>query len=421
MTASDSTTRPYDEIDLSSRDFWAGTSAERERAFAVLRAERPVSWHAPAESLSFVPRDPADQGYWAVTRHADIVEVSRRNDVFVSSDGVLFDTFPQDVLEASMSILAMDPPKHTKIRKLVSAAFTPKQVKRIQDLIEANAKAIVQKLAAAGSGADFVALCAARLPILTLSYMVGIPEEEHDKVAEAAEALLSTGDPVFLAGRNPMAVLYEGQAYLRGLALDLAEKRRHKPEDDLMTNMVQAEVDGETLTNEEIAAFFILLCVAGNDTTRQTTSHTLKALTDHPGQRAWLMEDYEGRINQAMEEFVRWASPVMTFRRTAVADVELGGQTIKAGEKVVMFYSSGNWDTEVFTDPSRYDLSRPENPHVSFGGGGAHYCLGNQVAKAQLKAIFRELLTQLPDIKAGEPELLTSNLIHGVRVMPCYF
>ncbi|MFJ8111659.1 cytochrome P450 [Streptomyces sp. NPDC096132] len=421
MTIDDSMTRPYDEIDLSSRDFWSTTAAERERAFAVLRAERPVSWHAPAESLSFVPRDPNDRGYWAVTRHADIVEVSRRNDVFVSSDGVLFDTFPQDVLEASMSILAMDPPKHTKIRKLVSAAFTPKQVKRIQDLIEANAKAIVQKLAATGSGADFVAHCAARLPILTLSYMVGIPEEEHDKVAEAAEALLSTGDPVFLAGRNPVAVLYEGQAYLRELALDLAGKRRHQPEEDLMTNMVQAEVDGETLTNEEIAAFFILLCVAGNDTTRQTTSHTLKALTDHPGQRAWLMEDYEGRINQAMEEFVRWAGPVMTFRRTAVADVELGGRQIRAGEKVVMFYSSGNWDTEVFTDPSRYDLSRAENPHVSFGGGGAHYCLGNQVAKAQLKALFRELLTQLPDIKAGEPELLTSNLIHGVRAMPCYF
>ncbi|MFG1667799.1 cytochrome P450 [Streptomyces sp. Y7] len=421
MTATTTRTRPYDEIDLSSRDFWSSTAAERERSFAVLRARRPVSWHAPAESLSLMPRDPDDHGYWAVTRHADIVEVSRRNDVFISGDGVLFDTFPQEVLEASMSFLAMDPPKHTKIRKLVSAAFTPKQVKRIQRLIDTGAQTVVRILAAARSGADFVALCAARLPILTLSYMVGIPEAEHDEVAEAAEALLSTGDPVFLAGRDPLAVLHEGQAYLRELALELAAKRRSAPAEDLMTNLVQAEVDGDTLTDDEIAAVFVLLVVAGNDTTRQSTSHALKALTDHPEQRAWLAADFEGRIGSAVEEFVRWATPITTFRRTATADVDLGGQRILAGEKVVMLYASGNWDTEVFTAPDTFDLSRDPNPHLGFGGGGTHYCLGNQVAKAQLRALYRELLTQLPGIEAGEPELLTSNFLHGVRAMPCHF
>jgi cytochrome P450 len=188
-----------------------------------------------------------------------------------------------------------------------------------------------------------------------------------------------------------------------------------------MTNLVQAEVDGERLTNEEIGAFFVLLSVAGNDTTRQTTSHVLKALTDFPEQREWLMADFHARIGTAVEEFVRWASPVMTFRRTAVADFEMSGQQISAGEKVVMFYPAGNWDTNVFANPDTFDLGRDPNPHVAFGGGGTHFCLGSQLAKTQLKAIFRELLHQLPDIQAGEPHYLAGNFIHAIRTMPCTF
>jgi cytochrome P450 len=240
-------------------------------------------------------------------------------------------------------------------------------------------------------------------------------------VLENAEALVSAVDPVYLGGRNTMAVMFEASAILHQIATALAAERRTDPRDDLMTNLVQAEVDGCRLTDAEIAAFFVLLAVAGNDTTRQTTSHALKALTDFPAQREWLLADFDGRISSAVEEFVRWSSPVMTFRRTAVVDTELGGQAISAGDKVVMFYPSGNWDTEVFVDPDSFDLSRHPNPHVGFGGGGVHYCLGANVARAQLRALFRELLTQLPDIHAGEPDLLAGNFIHAVRAMPCTF
>ncbi|QYN20750.1 cytochrome P450 [Amycolatopsis sp. DSM 110486] len=409
----------YDEIDLSSRAFWSTRAADRERSFAALRQERPVSWHRPVEDA--LMEDPEDPGYWAVVRHADIVEVSRRNDVFVSGQGVMFENIPEEMLEASQSFLAMDPPRHTKIRKLVSAAFTPKQVRRIEEQIKANAADIVRELAEAGSGADFVRQCSGQLPIRTLSDMVGIPQAHRESVAHAADASVSWADPVYLAGRDPIDMIFEAQMTLHGVAFEMAEHRRAHPAEDLMTNLVQAEVDGERLTDEEIAAFFVLLSVAGNDTTRQTTSHTLRALTDFPEQREWLMADFDGRIGSALEEFVRWASPVMTFRRTAVADFELGGQRISTGEKVVMFYASGNFDPEVFDEPGRFDLSRSPNPHVSFGGGGAHFCLGNQVAKAQLRALFGELLRTLPTITAGEPDYLAGNFVHAVRAMPCHF
>ncbi|OBI17626.1 MULTISPECIES: cytochrome P450 [unclassified Mycobacterium] len=422
MTGTSGAERPgraYDPIDLSSRAFWSTTAADRERAFAVLRAERPVSWHPPVED-ALMP-DPQDPGYWAVTRRADIVSASRNNEVFLSGHGVMFENIPVELLEASQSFLAMDPPRHTKLRKLVSAAFTPRQIRRIEDSIRANAKAIVEELRAAGSGADFVDHCAKQLPIRTLSDMVGIPESEREHVARAADALVSWADPVYLDGRNPLEVLVENQVYLHQIAGSLAAERRERPGDDLFSGLVNAEVDGDRLTDAEVAAFFVLLSVAANDTTRQTTSHAMRALTDFGDQRAWLVEDFDNRIGTAVEEFVRWASPVMTFRRTAATDFELGGQRIRAGEKVVMFYPSGNWDTEAFDHPERFDLSRSPNPHVGFGGGGVHFCLGAHVARAQLRAIFGELLRQLPEIQAGDPTYVAGNFIHAVRSMPCTF
>lgn len=419
MTVMAGTARPYDAIDLSSRAFWSTTAADRERAFAVLRAERPVSWHPPVEN-ALMP-DPDDAGYWAVTRRDDIVSVSRNNEVFLSGRGVMFESVPQELLEASQSFLAMDPPRHTLLRKLVSAAFTPRQVRRIEDSIRANAKRIVEELVAASSGADFVEHCAKELPIRTLSDMVGIPESERERVAHAAEAAVSWADPQSMAGRNPLEVLVENQVYLHQVAGALAAERRGNPGDDLFSGLVTAEVDGDRLTDADVAAFFVLLSVAANDTTRQTTSHALKALTDFPEQRAWLMEDFDNRVGTAVEEFIRWATPVMTFRRTAATDFELGGQAIRAGEKVVMFYSSGNWDTDAFERPDRFDLSRSPNPHLGFGGGGVHFCLGAHVARAQLRAIVGELLRQLPDIQAGEPSYVAGNFIHAIRSMPCTF
>jgi len=411
--------RPYDPIDLSSRAFWSTTAADREKTFAVLRAERPVSWHPPVEDA--LMHDPEDRGYWAVTRHADIVAISRDSETFLSGKGVLFENVPVELLEASQSFLAMDAPRHTMLRKVVHAAFTPRQVRRIEESIKSNAHDIVAELREAGSGADFVEHCAKELPIRTLSDMVGIPESERAKVAEAADAMVSWGDEEYLAGRNALEVLMGAQMYMHQVAFALAADRRENPGDDLISSLVQAEVDGDRLTDAEVAAFFVLLSVAGNDTTRQTMSHAVKALTDFPEQRAWLEEDYEDRIGGAIEEFVRWASPVMTFRRTAAIDCQLGGQSIAAGEKVVMFYSSGNYDTEAFDAPERFDLSRKPNPHLGFGGGGRHFCLGAHVARAQLRAIFSELFAQVPTFTAGEPAFVPGNFIHGIRSMPVTF
>lgn len=419
MTTATPSTRPYDTLDLSSRAFWAQDAAGREQTFAELRRDRPVSWHRPVDdALLTVPDDP---GFWAVTRHADVVTVSRNNDVFVSGQGVLFESIPQELLEASQSFLAMDPPRHHKIRKLVSAAFTPRQVRRIDDQIKQNAEDIVRELAEAGPGVDFVEHCAKQLPVRTISDMAGIPASERDNVARAADALVSWADPVFLNGRNPLETLGEGQTYLHRIAGELIADRRKNPGDDLLTSLVQAEVDGERLSDFEIGAFFVLLAVAGNDTTRQTTSHAMKALTDHPDQRAYLTEDFDNRIGVAVEEFVRWASPVMTFRRTAVAEYELGGRRILPGEKVVMFYSSANWDAEVFDRPDVFDVSRDPNPHLGFGGGGVHFCLGAHVARAQLRAVFGELLRQLPTLEVSDPALVPGNFVHAIRTMPCSF
>src|SRR5690625_152391 len=419
MVASPVVEREYDPVDLSSQAFWSMTAADRERSFAVLRAERPFSWHRPVEDSML--EDPDDPGFWAVTGPADIVEVSRANEVFLSGKGVMFENFAEGPLETTQSFLAMDPPRHTRLRKPATAAFTPRQVRRIETAIQTSAQDIVAELRAAGSGADFVEHCAKELPLRTLSAMVGIPESDRDRVAHAADALVSTNDPIYLDGRNPLEVMMENIVYLHEVAGRLAAERRGNPADDLFSSLVNAEVDGDRLTDADVAAYFVVLCVAGNDTTRQTTSHALKALTDFPDQRAWLMADFDARIGTAVEEFIRWATPVMTFRRTAAVDYVLAGQQIRAGEKVAMFYSSGNRDATVFAHPERFDLSRDPNPHVGFGGGGAHYCLGTHVARAQLRAIFGELLHQLPDIAAGEPAYLAGNFIHGIRTMACTF
>lgn len=413
------TARDYDPIDLSSRAFWATTAVDREKSFAVLRAERPVSWHRPVEDA--LMDDPEDRGFWAVTRHADIVAVSRDSDTFLSGRGVLFETVPEELLEASQSFLAMDDPRHTLIRKVVHSAFTPRQVRRIEESIQLNARAIVGEMAAAGSGSDFVTHCAKELPIRTLSDMVGIPESEREQVVTAVDSMVSWADPIFLDGRNRLEVLIGSQMYLHQVAGALAADRRANPGDDLISALVHAEVDGDRLTDAEVAAFFVLLSVAGNDTTRQTVSHAVKALTDFPAQRAWLAADFDDRIGTAVEEFVRWATPVMTFRRTAAVDCELGGRRIAAGEKVVMFYSSGNYDTDVFDRPDVLDLGRKPNPHVGFGGGGRHFCLGAHVARAQVRALVGELLTQLPDLAAGEPDYVEGNFVHAIRSLPVTF
>lgn len=431
MPAAQETTKPdtaasrdFDPTDISSHEFWAKPPAERDAVFAQLRRERPISWHRPAET-DLMP-NPDDPGFWALTRNADIVEASRKADVFSSSvefGGVMLEDVPAEVGEAAYSILAMDDPRHGRQRKLISSVFTPKRVARIEEQIKEQARRIVDALieTAGDREIDFVEQVAAQLPMWTISEMIGIEPENRKTVADAAGAMVGWNDPEFIGDGDPLQVLSTALFTLHGAARELAAKRRETPADDVMTALVQAEIEGERLTDDQIAAFFVLLCVAGNDTTRQTASHTIKALYDHPDQRELLLADYDGQIGTAVEEFVRWASPVLTFRRTAREDTEVGGQKIAAGEKVVMFYRSGNQDETVFDDPARFDITRKPNGHVGFGGGGPHFCMGSHLARTQLKALFRELLFRLDDIRVGEPEYLTGNFINGIKRLPVTF
>ena len=264
-------------------------------------------------------------------RYDDVRSLSRDPQTFRSGEGVQFADAPPEALEASQSFLAMDAPRHTKLRGLVQAAFTPRQVARIEEGIRANARRIVDEAAPLGGG-DFVELIAKRLPLITISDMIGVPDADRERVVEAADLLVTLADPEVLAGRVPVQVLGEALGTLHQFATELAAYREKNPGDDLMTALVEAEVDGERLTHAEIAAFFVLLSVAGNDTTRHTTSHGMRALTLYPDQRALLIEDLDARMPAAVEEFVRWATPVMTFRRTTTRPVELHGQPIGAGD-----------------------------------------------------------------------------------------
>jgi cytochrome P450 len=411
--------RAPDPINLSAQAFWAQPLAAREAAFAELRHERPVSWHGPPESVLLEPEE-GTGGYWAVVGYDDVRAISRDPETFCSGKGVLFDDVPEEFLEASQSFLALDAPRHTSLRRLVSAAFTPRQIDKISDEITTNARRIVDEASGLGD-CDFVEAVAKRLPMLTIWQMMGASPADHDRLTASADVLVSWNDPDVMGERDPAEAMFESILALTAAALELAEDRRLHPADDLMTALVQAEVESERLTDAEIGAFFVLLAVAGNDTTRHTTSHAMKALCDFPAERAALLDDLDGRIETAVEEFVRWATPVMDFRRTATRDTEIRGEPIAAGEKVVLFYASANRDETAFDEPDRFDVQRSPNHHVGFGGGGPHYCMGAALARLQLKALFTELLTRLPDLEVGEPEPLVGNFINGIKRMPCTF
>ena len=410
----------YDAIDLSSHSFWAKSAEERDQSFAELRKERPVSWQKPAEGSLL--DDPDDPGYWAVVAHADVATVSKAHEVFSSAPengGVMFENIPAQLLEETQSILAMDEPRHGVTRRLLGSAFNPRQIRQIEEQIRNQAKSIVTDFIDAGA-TDFVEQVAMRMPLWTISEMLGVPRDERERMVQAVDQMVGLHDPAYQgADGDPLMALLGGIATLHDVAQNLIDARRSQAEDDLMTALVQAEIEGQKLSDDDIRSYFVLLAIAGNDTTRNTTSHAMKALTDFPDQRKLLLDDFDKFIPAAIEEFIRWGTVVMTFRRTAVEDFVLNGQKISAGDKVVMFYSSANRDETVFDDPWRFDITRNPNPHVGFGGGGIHFCLGNHVARLQMRALFKEILTRVPDLEVSEPELVAGHFMNAIKRMPC--
>lgn len=415
MTAqADSRTLSYDPVSVSPLSFWAATAEEREKSFKVLRDERPLSWHPPLEGALM---EPEIDGVWALTRNEDIAYVSKNPQLFCSGQGVMNEAVPEDILHAAQSFLGMDGGQHSTLRRLISSVFTPRQVAKIADQVKNQAAAIVSDLLKTSDG-DFVEQVSKRLPMWTIYEMIGLPPELRDEAAHHADGMVSWADSDVAAGREPGEVLNESLVGLLTAGLELAEQRRSKPTSDLMSLLVQAEIDGRRLTDDELGAFFVLLSVAGNDTTRNTVTLTAMALQQFPEQKAILERDYDGSIKRAMEEFVRWASPVMTFRRTATQDTELHGKTIKQGDWVILMYSSGNRDERAFDRPGVFDITRGPNTHVGFGGGGPHFCMGAFLAKMQLESIFRELIFRAPNLRVGQPEYLTGNFVHAVKSLP---
>jgi len=409
---------PLDRIWLSDPQFWVRPVEEREGAFATLRRERPVSYHEELDTGLF-PRGP---GYWALAKHADVLLVSRQPEIFCSGRGSNIGDLPEPFLEFFGSMINMDDPRHARLRRIVSRGFTPRMIQRLEDQVQQLAAAIVDRVCEMGS-CDFVTEIAAALPLEIICNLMGIPKSEEKFVFDRTNAILGAGDPEYTSDPSRIVPdLLRAGAELARLVQDLGHYRLKHPTDDLTSALVSAEVDGERLTDAELGSFFVLLVVAGNETTRNAISHGLLALSEHPDQRALWQADFEAIAPTAVEEIVRWATPVIHFRRTATQDTEVRGQTIRAGEKVVLWYCSANRDEEVFPDPYRFDVRRSPNPHVGFGGPGPHFCLGAHLARREITVMFRELFRRMPDIRVnGRPDRLASFFINGIKHLPCEF
>ena len=407
------------EINLSDIEgFWTEPMAVREAAFETLRREDPIRFFPEAETEYLA----AGPGYYALTKHADIVAASRQADLFQSGAGTNIPDLPPEFNEFFGSMINMDDPRHARLRKLVSAGFTPRMLQRNMEDVDAAAKTIVHRLQEAGPGCDFVTTCAAWLPVKIICDMMGIPESQHEFVFDMTNIILSQGDPEFVPeGQNPLEAFLGAGAALAGLIDDIAGKADGSDGDTLTHALVNAEIDGDKLTREEIQSFFVLLCAAGNETTRNSISWGLTYLTNNPDQKALLQSDLDAHMPGAVEEIVRMASPVIHFRRTVTQDgARLSGTVFNEGDKVVLFYGSGNRDDAVFDDPYTFDITRDNTNHIGFGGPGPHFCLGAHLARRQINVLYTELLTQLPDIHAvGEPDRLRSSFINGVKHLEC--
>ena len=408
------------DIDLSDTEFWGLPLTQRQAAFAVLRAEEHPPFFAEPETPFAEP----GPGYYALVRHADVVEASRNPEVFSSGRGATsIPDLPTEFNEYFGSMINMDDPRHARRRRIVSRAFTPRMITKFEGDVQQVAATIVDDLLAGGP-CDFVEQVAARLPLTIICQLMGIPDSAYDLVLRNTNMILSGMDPDFLSEDPEQAVgqILGAGAELAGLVTSLAAERAGRPGDDLVTALATANIDGEQLTSSELASFFILLVVAGNETTRNAISHSLVLLTDFPGQRELLMADFDGRIGTAVEELVRYSTPVIFMRRTVTRDYRMNGHDYREGDKTVLYYWSANQDESVFADPLRLDITRSPNPHVGFGAAGPHFCLGSHLARREVSVMLRELLTRIPDIRsAGPPDRLLSSFINGIKHLPSTF
>ncbi len=373
--------------------------------FARLRREAPVSWEQLDDG----------SGFWRVMRYDDIVTISTSPAIFSSSKGTNIEDMEGVGLDQMM--LNMDPPRHTKLRNLVSKGFTPKMVRAMEPHIRDIVRAIIDNVAPRGE-CDFVTDVASELPLQVICEMLGVPHEERHLVFDWSNEMVGHEDPEYhTSPERAMQAAMEMFAY----AGKLGSERKQNLRDDLISVLIEAELDGERLTDLEFNLFFMMLSVAGNETTRNLMSGAILALIDHPDQRARLIEDLS-LVPTAVEEMLRWVSPLIYFRRTALHDTELGGQKIRAGEKIAMYYISANRDEDAFSAPHVFDVARDPNNHVAFGGGGPHFCLGHSLARLEIRIMFEELLRRLPDIElAGPVQRLRSNFINGVKHIPVTF
>jgi methyl-branched lipid omega-hydroxylase len=407
-------------IDLSLIEFWQQPLEARHDGFAKLRAlGKPAYFDLPEGPFSA-----GGEGYYAFVSHADVAAASRQPELFSSARGATsIEDLPVEFNEYFGSMINMDDPRHARLRRIVSRAFTPKMIKKFEEDVQRTAAGIVDDLLATGP-CDFVQHVSARLPLKIICEMMGIGDEHYDMVLRNTNIILSGADPEFISENMDEAVtqLLTSGKDLADLVMEIAADRAAHPQDDVITALASANIDGEQLTPAELGSFFILLVVAGNETTRTAISHALNLLTKHPDQRELLLADLESRLPTAVEEIVRFVSPVIFMRRSVTRDCTLNGHDYREGDKTVLFYWAANRDESVFTDPGRFDITRSPNPHVGFGAAGPHFCLGAHLARREITVMLRELLTRVPSIRAaGEPDRLLSSFINGIKRLPCEF